>query len=121
MLDAGLAGHPTHNAWDACRALDSATTKPYMADGRAGWSKRRSQEAIAERDEPLVVVNFLRSGQLDDRSDGDSSVLGKILFIIACIALPVAWGVLVNWMFRFWEERDTRKVEDEPIFPDYQI
>lgn len=49
-------------------------------------------------------------------------MLERILFVAACLFLPVAWGVIVNRVFDFWHERNGQKTdEDEPIFPDYQI
>jgi hypothetical protein len=48
-------------------------------------------------------------------------VLHKVLFTLACLVLPVIWGVLVNWLFNLWQGRAVRKENDEPIFPDYQI
>ena len=47
-------------------------------------------------------------------------LLRKILFVLLCLALPVLWGVLVNWLFNLWEQKNERPPE-EPIFPDYQI
>ncbi len=40
---------------------------------------------------------------------------------MACLILPVVWGVLVNWLFDLWHERAAEKSSDDPIFPDYQI
>ena len=45
----------------------------------------------------------------------------KILFLLASLVLPVVWGVLVNWLFDLWRERQLSDSEDEPVFPDYQI
>jgi hypothetical protein len=48
-------------------------------------------------------------------------VLSKLLFILACVVLPIAWGVLVNWLFRVWVDRDSGDSDGKPVFPDYQI
>ncbi len=48
-------------------------------------------------------------------------VLHKVLFTLACLVLPVIWGVLVNWLFNLWRGRTVHNENDEPIFPDYQI
>lgn len=51
-------------------------------------------------------------------------VLQKIAFILACLVLPIVWGVLVNWVFNLWQSRKAARnngKEDEWIFPDYQI
>jgi hypothetical protein len=45
----------------------------------------------------------------------------KLLYVAACLVLPVAWGVLVNWLFDFWKDRRGEGNGDRPIFPDYQI
>jgi hypothetical protein len=50
-----------------------------------------------------------------------SIVLHKLLFVAACLFLPVAWGVLVNWVFDVWQARAHDKTDDEPLFPDFQI
>ncbi len=48
-------------------------------------------------------------------------LLNKILFTIACLLLPILWGVFVNWLFNFWHRRKATSHDDEPVFPDYQI
>ena len=48
-------------------------------------------------------------------------MLGKFFFTLACLILPILWGVAVNWMFNLWHSRATEKPESEQIFPDYQI
>lgn len=45
----------------------------------------------------------------------------KLLYIAACLILPIVWGVLVNWLFNLWHGRRSERAEDESIFPDYQI
>lgn len=38
--------------------------------------------------------------------------LTQILFIVACVAVPIGWGIAVNWLFR----RLRRKSEtDAPV------
>lgn len=48
-------------------------------------------------------------------------VLEKVGFVLACLILPVVWGVIVNWLFEFWRDRNEEKRDIESIFPDYQI
>ena len=48
-------------------------------------------------------------------------MLETILFVVACLVLPVAWGVFVNWLFDLWRDRTGQRRDEEPIFPDYQI
>ena len=48
-------------------------------------------------------------------------MLNKVLFVVACLVLPIAWGIGVNWLFDLWQKRGAGSGEDEPIFPDYQI
>ena len=45
----------------------------------------------------------------------------KILFTVACLILPVVWGVFVNWLFSLWQTVPAKQSRDEPVFPDYQI
>lgn len=47
-------------------------------------------------------------------------VFEKILYVLACVVLPVLWGVFVNWLFTLWASRSSDS-DDEPVFPDYQI
>lgn len=47
-----------------------------------------------------------------------------IAFIAACLLLPIAWGVLVNWLFERWRTRSVREEsenDDDWGIPDYQI
>jgi len=47
-------------------------------------------------------------------------VWDKLVFTFVCIALPVVWGVVVNWLFDLWRgQPDTQ--DDDRVFPDYQI
>ncbi|MFH1304300.1 MAG: hypothetical protein ABIK07_24870 [Planctomycetota bacterium] len=48
-------------------------------------------------------------------------MLDKIFFIIACIIIPVLWGVIVNWIFNQWQDHSSDRSDDDYIFPDYQI
>ncbi len=48
-------------------------------------------------------------------------VLHRVLFVIACLILPIAWGVGVNSLFDLWQNRNSASGEDDSIFPDYQI
>jgi hypothetical protein len=44
----------------------------------------------------------------------------RLAFVAACLAIPVAWGVIVNWLFDLWQRRPV-EADDDRIFPDYQI
>lgn len=48
-------------------------------------------------------------------------MLQKTLFVVACLVLPIVWGVGVNWLFDLWQNRNAHSGEDDSIFPDYQI
>jgi len=48
-------------------------------------------------------------------------VLQLLGYTAVCLVLPVLWGILVNWLFCFWQTRSADRNADEPIFPDYQI
>ncbi|MDA1017641.1 MAG: hypothetical protein O3A00_24680 [Planctomycetota bacterium] len=45
---------------------------------------------------------------------------GRVGITATCIALPVIWGVIVNWLFDLWSGRKSDS-DDDSIFPDYQI
>jgi hypothetical protein len=53
-----------------------------------------------------------------------SLILQRICLVIACLAGPILWGIVVNWMFDFLQSRKAdqpEKTDDDPVFPDYQI
>jgi hypothetical protein len=54
-----------------------------------------------------------------------ATVTTRMLYVAACLVLPVVWGVLVNWLFTAWRQRPTAprppEAPDESVFPDYQI
>lgn len=43
----------------------------------------------------------------------------RILWAVACVVLPVAWGVLVHALFERMRSRTSN--DDDRHFPDYQI
>ena len=38
----------------------------------------------------------------------------KLAFVLTCVAIPIAWGVAVNWLFRFMKYR-RRSGRDESV------
>ena len=50
-----------------------------------------------------------------------NDLASKLLFTVACLTLPVLWGVLVNWLFNLYGNRASHESREEPVFPDYQI
>jgi hypothetical protein len=44
-----------------------------------------------------------------------------LLYIAACVVLPIVWGVAVNFLFNLWRDRTAQGAENDRIFPDYQI
>jgi hypothetical protein len=50
-----------------------------------------------------------------------TGLTSKILLTLACLAFPVVWGVLVNWLFDRWSAKRKSNLANEPTFPDYQI
>jgi len=52
-----------------------------------------------------------------------SSIWLRIGLVVACLAGPILWGIVVNWLFTSWQKRNENQSaeEDEPVFPDYQI
>lgn len=50
----------------------------------------------------------------------------NVLFAIGCLVLPVIWGVVVNWLFVRWRDRNQNAkytvthIED-PDYLDFQI
>ncbi|WP_197532659.1 hypothetical protein [Symmachiella macrocystis] len=45
----------------------------------------------------------------------------KLLFTLACLVLPVLWGIVVNWLFVKWQNRNPPQQQADPNLPDYQI
>jgi len=45
-------------------------------------------------------------------------VLNKTLITIACLVLPVLWGVVVNWLFTAWRRRFPNRKPAGPPDPD---
>lgn len=46
----------------------------------------------------------------------------RLAFIVACVVLPVLWGVAVHRVFELFRTRPrSDSDEHEPEFPDYQI
>jgi hypothetical protein len=48
-------------------------------------------------------------------------MLIKVLFIVACLVLPVVWGWLVHALFRVIERKRFGQDDNDSIFPDFQI
>jgi hypothetical protein len=48
-------------------------------------------------------------------------MLQQILWTLACVTVPVIWGIIVNRVFNVWVHRDSAVDDDETTFPDYQI
>jgi hypothetical protein len=48
----------------------------------------------------------------------------KVLYVLLCVTFPIAWGLLVNWLFQrpgIHRPKPSPDQHDEPPFPDYQI
>ena len=48
----------------------------------------------------------------------------KILLAVGCLVLPVLWGMVVNWLFVRWYNRERNHSApslDDPDVIDYQI
>lgn len=52
-----------------------------------------------------------------------STVFYRIVLVVCCLAGPILWGIVVNWLFISWPKRSRNQSanEDDPVFPDYQI
>lgn len=48
-------------------------------------------------------------------------MLSPLIYLLACLLIPVLWGAIVNWMFDLWQRREPEAAEEETGFPDYQI
>lgn len=44
-----------------------------------------------------------------------------LLYIAACLIIPIGWGIAVNWLFNLWRDREGQAPDKDRIFPDYQI
>lgn len=45
----------------------------------------------------------------------------KLLIALGFLVIPILWGIVVNGVFDLWNGRDREKIDDDHIFPDYQI
>lgn len=74
--------------------------------------KDSEQETVAV---PPVVVER-------DAAPEDSSATVSVWFVVACLVLPVIWGILVHEVFRRWRnDPETPAEETDSVWPDYQI
>ena len=54
-----------------------------------------------------------------------SPLVSRILFVVACLTVPIVWGVVVNWVFHRLKtatsEADDQEQEsqDEPVIEYY--
>jgi|GEM_PF-1544147 len=48
-------------------------------------------------------------------------MLIKVLFIVACLTLPVVWGWIVHALFRVIEQKRFGQDDNDSIFTDFQI
>ena len=54
-----------------------------------------------------------------------SPLVEKILFVVACLTVPIVWGVIVNWVFHRLktappaEEDSENESQDEPVIEYY--
>ncbi|MCH2210519.1 MAG: hypothetical protein MK110_04405 [Fuerstiella sp.] len=44
-----------------------------------------------------------------------------VLYVAACVALPVLWGTLVHWAFQQFRRRQDSGSRSTDNWPDYQI
>jgi len=54
-----------------------------------------------------------------------SPFVSRILFVVACLTVPIVWGIIVNWVFhrlktnsRNGDEQD-QESQDEPVIEYY--
>lgn len=38
-----------------------------------------------------------------------------VLYFLACLFLPIAWGVVVNWLFNRWQNCAQNRMQDYQI------
>ena len=54
-----------------------------------------------------------------------SPFVEKILFVVACLTVPIVWGIIVNWVFHRLktatppEQDSENESEDEPVIEYY--
>lgn len=79
-------------------------------------------------------MNVLSSGMSADVLEQQDPVAGSdtpessdtnapsVLFVAACIILPILWGVVVHRVFRRLRGREKpSEVQNDSVWPDYQI
>jgi len=54
-----------------------------------------------------------------------SPILSRLLFVLACLIVPILWGVVVNWLFHRMETPGktsgsrSQQTDDEPTIEYY--
>lgn len=54
-----------------------------------------------------------------------SPFVEKILFVVACLTVPIVWGIIVNWVFHRLkmatptEDDSENESQDEPVIEYY--
>ncbi len=54
-----------------------------------------------------------------------SPFVSRILFVVACLTVPIVWGIIVNWVFHRLkttspaEEETQTESSDEPVIEYY--
>lgn len=58
--------------------------------------------------------------RIDDTAN-ETGLGALVLFAIACVVLPILWGVLVHFVFQWLRRCKPQKNSDDNGWPDYQI
>lgn len=103
--------NPVHR--HAAAGVDSALVFPLYQHHLRRVGPVSNRSGLSARLPPLTLPGVVAF----------SSLLFRFGLVIACLAGPILWGVIVNWLFTSWQERNTDRTKDEedPVFPDYQI
>ena len=78
---------------------------------------RIEDEAAASATSSVVGLNYLFSLPFWPRQS--AGMWERIWYYLACLLLPIVWGVLINWIFNRWSSRQ-QKAGNSAI-QDYQI
>jgi len=114
-VESGISGRQAV-ALQTPTALDAGVRIPRLT---TSWEPPKTRLDCAARGVMVAPPNPFAS--CHDLNHENFAVFSRLLFVVACLLLPILWGGLVNRVYNAWSHRADPKSEDDAFFPDYQI